>query len=125
MKELLACEERINEPNDDLEKITNKITIWKQKAGDLDQQEKMVAKRLKPKEKLKIHNMKTLLVKLNELKKEIGLSDDDITIIAFSSIDRDYYTNMIIMQGEFLKWFNINFEGEGREELDFIDNKLN
>jgi len=85
----------------------------------------MVAKRIKPKEKLKIHNMNTLLVKLNELKKEIGLSDDDITIIAFSSIDRDYYTKMIIMQGEFLKWFNINFEGEGREELDFIDNKLN
>ena len=83
----------------------------------------MVAKMLKPKEKLKIHNMKTVLIKLNELAEPIGLSKDEISIIAYSSIDRDWFTNMIIMQGEFLKWFNLNFEGEGREEMDFIDSK--
>jgi len=78
---------------------------------------------LKPKNKLKIHNMKTVLQKLNELKSKIGLDNDEISIIAYSSIDRDWFTNMIIMQGEFLKWFNLNFEGQGREEMDFIDSK--
>lgn len=77
-----------------------------------------------PKEKLKIHNIKTVLAKLNELKPAIGLSDDDVSIIAFSSIDRDWFTNMIIGQGEFLKWFNLNFEGESQEEKDFIDSRV-
>ena len=27
------------------------------------------------------------------------------------------------MAGEFTKWFHINFEGEGRDEIDFRDNK--
>jgi hypothetical protein len=123
MKELLEVEKRVDDPHDDIEAIFDKITAWKKKAGDLDQQEKMVAKFLKPTNKLKIHNMKTVLQKLNELKKKIGLDSDEISIIAYSSIDRDWFTNMIIMQGEFLKWFNLNFEGEGREELDFIDSK--
>jgi len=123
MKELLEVEKRVEDPNDDIEKIFDKITAWKKKAGDLDQQEKMVAKMLKPKNKLKIHNMKTVLQKLNELKSKIGLDNDEVSIIAYSSIDRDWFTNMIIMQGEFLKWFNLNFEGEGREEMDFIDSK--
>ena len=30
---------------------------------------------------------------------------------------------MIIQAGEFLKWFNLNFEGESREELDFKESK--
>ena len=36
MKELLACEKRVEEPTDDIQEIFNKITAWKQKAGDLD-----------------------------------------------------------------------------------------
>ena len=28
------------------------------------------------------------------------------------------------MAGEFTKWFNINFEGESRDEIDFRDNKV-
>jgi hypothetical protein len=36
MKELLACEKRVEEPTDDIQEIFNKITTWKQKAGDLD-----------------------------------------------------------------------------------------
>lgn len=27
------------------------------------------------------------------------------------------------MASEFTLWFNINFEGEGRDEIDFRDNK--
>jgi len=28
-----------------------------------------------------------------------------------------------VLAGEFTKWFNINFAGEGRDEIDFRDNK--
>lgn len=112
MKELLACNDRVEDPTDDIKRIFDKITAWKKKSGDLDQQEKMVAKVLKPSSNIKIHNMKTLLEKLNQLKAPIGLTPDEISIIAYSSIDRDWFPNMIIMQGEFLKWFNLNFEGD-------------
>jgi len=30
---------------------------------------------------------------------------------------------LILLPGEFLKWFNLNFEGESTEERDFKDNK--
>ena len=83
----------------------------------------MVAKRLKFHVPIKIHNVKTALELLDGLKEEIGLSDDDLTVIVFTSLDRDWFTNMIILQGEFLKWFNLNFEGESREETDFLDNQ--
>ena len=82
----------------------------------------MVAKKLKFREVIKIHNVKTAIELLEELKEEIGLSDDEITVIVYTSLDRDWFTNMIILQGEFLKWFNLNFEGESREEKDFMDN---
>lgn len=29
-------------------------------------------------------------------------------------------TNMLIVQGEFIKWFTINFADEGQEEEDFL-----
>lgn len=90
-----------------------------------DAQEKYVAKSLKPKpgEKLKIHNVKTLMAKLKSLQAEIQLSDDDINIIVYTSLDHDYFTNLLILQGEFLKWFNLDFSAESREELDFLENK--
>jgi hypothetical protein len=78
---------------------------------------------LKTNEALKIHNMKTILAKMNELKREIRLTDDDIAIIIYTSMDQDYFTNMLIQQGEFLKWFNLNFAGESQEEQDFLENK--
>ena len=72
----------------------------------------MVAKKLKFHEVIKIHNMKTALELLDGLKEEIGLNDDEVTIIIYTSLDRDWFTNLILLQGEFLKWFNLNFEGE-------------
>ena len=30
---------------------------------------------------------------------------------------------MIVLSGEFTKWFHINFVGESRDEIDFRDNK--
>ena len=67
--------------------------------------------------------MKTISEKMNELKHEIKLTDDDIAIIIYTSMDQDYFTNMLILQGEFLKWFNLNFAGESQEEQDFLENK--
>ena len=57
----------------------------------------MVAKKLKPIEKIKIHNMKTALEKMDQLKGEMKLTEDEISIILFSSLDRDWLTNLIIM----------------------------
>jgi hypothetical protein len=83
----------------------------------------MVSQKLKPIEPIKIHNLKTVMLKMNQLKPEIGLTDDEIMIIVYTSLDHDWFTNLIVLQGEFLKWFNLNFEGESREELDFMENK--
>jgi hypothetical protein len=85
--------------------------------------EQMVAAALKPKTRLKIHNAKTLINKLKEHQGVIGLTDDEIMLIVYTSIDHDYFTNLIVLQGEFLKWFNLDFSGENQEELDFMDNK--
>jgi hypothetical protein len=44
-------------------------------------------------------------------------------IIIYSSIDHDNLNNLIVHAGEFLLWFNLNFEGESREEIDFRESK--
>lgn len=63
--------------------------------------------------------------KLQVLQQEIGLTVDELMIIIWTSVDHDYLTNLIVLAGEFLKWFNLNFEGESREELDFTESKYN
>ena len=60
---------------------------------------------------------------MSEIQQDIGLTDDEISIIIFTSLDLDWLNNLIVMAGEFTKWFNINFEGESRDEIDFRDNK--
>ena len=112
------------DPRDDIEAIFNKIQKWKQTFGDLDQQEKAVARTLKnSRNKVQIHNVKTIKAKLDEFKNYVKLTEEEITILIFTSLDHDFLTNLIVLAGEFLKWFNLNFEGEGREEIDFRDNK--
>jgi len=44
-------------------------------------------------------------------------------IIIYTSMDHEWFTNLLVLQGEFLKWFNLNFEGESQEEADFLENK--
>lgn len=51
------------------------------------------------------------------------MSDDEITILIYTSLDHDWLNNLLVLAGEFTKWFNINFEGESRDEIDFRDNK--
>ena len=61
---------------------------------------------------------------LNGLQKEIGFTNDEIMIIISTSLDHDNFTNLICHSTEFMKWFTINFEGESREELDFLEAKI-
>ena len=73
---------------------------------------------------MEIHNVKTLTEKLHEFHNDIGLTDDELMLIIYTSIDHDYLNNLLVLAGEFLMWFNLNFEGESREEIDFRENKL-
>ena len=57
----------------------------------------MVAKKLKFHEEIKIHNIKTALELLDGLKEEIGLNDDEVSIIIYTSLDRDWFTNLILL----------------------------
>ena len=76
-----------------------------------------------PTDPIQLHNVKTLKRKMSEIQDEIGLTNDEIAIIIYTSIDLDWLTNLLICAGEFTKWFNINFEGERREEVDFRNQK--
>ena len=89
----------------------------------MDAQEKMVAKKMRPVEKIDIHNFMTAELKLLELRGDIGFTEDDIMIILMTSLDLDYFTNLVVAQGEFSKWFNLNFKGESQEETDFLSAK--
>lgn len=82
-----------------------------------------MAKRLKPKERTNVLNVKSLEAILNEIKSEVGLNDNDVTIIAFTSVDQDHLTNLLVLTSEFLKWFIMNFAGESRAESDFLESK--
>lgn len=108
-----------------LKEVSEKICKWKKKFGNLEEQDKAVARRMRNTGELrvKMHNVKTLEMKLAELSNEIGLTADEVHLIVFTSLDHDYLTNLIVLAGEFLKWFNIDFEGENRDEIDFLDNK--
>ena len=54
---------------------------------------------------------------------DIGLTDDELYIIIYTSVDQDNLNNLIVLAGEFTLWFNINFEGESRAEIDFREAK--
>jgi|APSaa5957512535_1039671.scaffolds.fasta_scaffold312266_1 hypothetical protein len=71
---------------------------------------------MKPQVQTHIWNAKSLETKLNELKQEIGLSEDDATIIMFTSLDIDHLTNLLVLPSELLKWFTMNYAGENRAE---------
>ena len=83
-----------------------------------------VSKLLRSKEKIKVHNVKSMKRKLDELQKAIGLTNDEILVIVYTSIDHECFTNLLCMTTDFMKWFSLNFEGESREELDFLQAKI-
>jgi hypothetical protein len=71
-----------------------------------------------------VHNITTARALLKGLQKDMKVTDDEIRVILFTSLDQDYLTNMIIMQGEFMKWFTTNFAGDSGEEDDFKEKKV-
>ena len=98
LNKIIEAETRIGEPQDDIGVIFDKIQLWKESFGDLDKQEKAVSKSLKSKG-LKIHNAKSLMNKLAELQPDIGLTDDEILIMIFTSLDDDWFTNLLVLAG--------------------------
>ena len=73
---------------------------------------------------IEIHNVRTLKLKLSEFQHEINLTNEEVNILVYTSSDLDWLTNLIVLAGEFTKWFNINFAGESREEMDFRNSKV-
>jgi hypothetical protein len=75
--------------------------------GGPEAQEEYIAQAMKPAKgsKLKIHNIKTATELLKSIQAEAKLTDDDIMLIVYTSLDHEFFTNGIILQGEFLKWF--------------------
>lgn len=95
LQALLKAAKVVQDPKDDIGAIFDKINTWKKKFGNLDEQEKAVSKKMKT-AGVDIHNVKTLTLKMKELQKEIGLSNDDIVIIIYTSLDLDWFTNMLV-----------------------------
>ena len=62
---LLSVNNSVGNPVDEIQRIFDKITDWKKKAGDSEEQEAKVAKSLKPSENLKLHNITTILAKFD------------------------------------------------------------
>lgn len=95
----------------EIDKICDKITAWKKQFGDLDKQEKMVRHRIiENVDKVKIHNIKTKLSQISRFQSDIKLTDDEVMIIIFTSLDQDYFTHLIVSEGEFTQWFTLDFE---------------
>ena len=95
LNSLVIASKKIGDPLDDIEVIFNKIQAWKQSFGNLDEQEKEMVKKLKCKD-LKVHNVKTLLEKLQELAGEIKLTNEEIFIIIYTSLDHDNFNNLLV-----------------------------
>lgn len=123
--DLKEADARVKDPLKNIEEIFDKIQKWKEAFGDQEKQAAAVTHALKqaPEDRLDVHNVRTLATKLQTLQQAIGLSDDEMYIIIYSSIDHDNLNNLIVHAGEFLMWFNLNFEGESREEIDFRESK--
>ena len=45
-------------------------------------------------------------------------------VIVFTSLDNDHFTNLILLQSDFLKWFTQDYSGEDTEEKDFLADKM-
>jgi len=120
LTEFLQAGQRIKDPNECIKVIFDKIQNWKAAYGDLDQQEKMIRDKFSNAEdKVDRHNIVTQMRVLQRIQEESQLTDDELYMICFTSMNSDYFTNLLIQAGEFTSWFNLNFAGESQEEIDF------
>jgi len=103
------------------QRICSKIQRWKEKAGGTEAQEDLLTKALAAKTKVNIHNVKTIFEVMKNIQRAIDLTDVEIILIIFTSIDQDYMTNLIIKQASFLEWFSIEFGDNSEEEAEFLE----
>ena len=104
VENLIDCESRVNEPQDDIKMIFDKITAWKKKNNknnDSEQLEAFIQKSLKiPKrangQSVRIHNAKTVTELLKTLQKDIKLTEDELNFMVFTSVDQEYFTHLLI-----------------------------
>lgn len=92
--------------------------------GDQREQAVKLAQKLKPRGSVTILNAKTVLRKLGELKSEMKLTDDEVTLLLFTSLDHDHLTDLVCLPSELLGWLTTDFAGEQTEEKDFLASKM-
>ena len=104
--------------------ICEKIEKWKQREGKCSSEaiEDLLKNSLKPSTPVNIHNVKTINEVLMRLMRPIGLTEIEIILIIFTSLDQDYMTNLIIKNASFLEWFSIEFDGNSDQEAEFLEN---
>jgi len=126
LKSVKGIAEKIKNPLDDIELIFTKIEKWRQSFGNSEEQEKAIAQALKPppEREIHMHNLKTAMELVLSFNEKLNLSDDEITLITFTSLQLETLNNMIVQTSEFTKWFTIDFRGENREEKDFKEDKF-
>jgi len=84
----------------------------------------MVSAKFANNENIDYHNIKTKFRQMATIQNEIGLTQDEVTIICFTSLNEEYFTNLLVQAGEFTMWFNLNFAGESQEEIDFREGRV-
>ena len=67
LQKLLDCNKAVGNPEDEIKVIFDKIQNWKEGLGNQQEQQVEVAKRLRPKERTNVLNVKSLEAILNEI----------------------------------------------------------
>ena len=49
---------------------------------------------------------------MSEIMEEVELTSDEVSLIIWTSLDHDNLPSLLVLQGQFTKWWNLNFEGE-------------
>jgi hypothetical protein len=122
---LLAMENEIKDPKDELKSIARKITIWKRNhSEDIDEQAEFVNVRLRKQagQNIKVQNLATVVSKLHELE-DIGLTDVERALLIYTSMMDEELNNLIISNTKFMHWFTIDFADDTQEEDDFMQNR--
>lgn len=97
LKDLIKVESKIGEPYDDIREIFIKINTWKKKQGNSEEIESFLKNTLKQKKDLFVHNAKTAEELLRRLQKDIGLTDDEITVIIYTSMNPEFFNHLILL----------------------------
>lgn len=104
VQKLIDVENNVSNPQDYVKMIFDKITAWKKKnnkSRDSEQLEQFIHKSLKvPRKangaKVKIHNAKTAFELLKRLQSDIKLTEDELAIMVYTSVDQEHFTHLLI-----------------------------